>query len=169
MASPSRSNARSNRVWKKLGEWYGSRFGDVYGPEPPDDWRACVDEASNDEVVAVLALIRQRHVTFPPTLPEFQALFREARNARGGNTEPAMHDRLADFAVRRRTLTFSQMRNWTFLYREQDGAQVTTALVIPADRDRPGYRIAVDDMLAEETEVGREKIVSREKSRGARP
>jgi hypothetical protein len=126
------------------------RFGDVYGPEPSDDWRACVDDATNDEVVKVLALIRQRHVTFPPTLPEFAAMFRDARRNGTPDQEPPMHDRLADFAIRHRTMTFRQLQGWTFRYRDVDGARVTTSLDIPADGDNPGYRVTVEDMLAEE-------------------
>jgi hypothetical protein len=157
MANQSRGNAaRVDRLWKRLGQWYGSRFADVYGPEPSEDWRACVDEASNDDVVAVLAMIRQRHVTFPPTLPEFESLFREVRGRKKfpRASEASMHDRLGDFVLKHRSLTFNQLRGWEFKYRiGDDGFPVTTALVIPADGDKPGYRITVEDMLGEETEM----------------
>src|SRR5687767_15333034 len=65
---------RARQLWDRLSDWYGVRFADTFGDEPSRDWAMIVDNTTPQEVVAVLTLVRRRHVTFPPTLPEFAAL-----------------------------------------------------------------------------------------------
>lgn len=62
---------RAKRVWIRLMDWYGTRLGETYGPEPPPDWCAVVDAADNAGVKAGLAVIRREYVNFPPTFPQF--------------------------------------------------------------------------------------------------
>lgn len=136
---------RAQRVWDRLGDWYGARFADQFGDRPSQDWSTVIDNVSNDDLVAVLVLVRQRHVTFPPTLPEFTALVKEVRTPRLHT--PSMCEQLAEFIARTYPLTPTQLRGpWTFLYRPDAGRQIVTGVIVDADGDKPGYRVTVDDM-----------------------
>ena len=138
-------SVRAQRVWDRLGDWYGARFADQYGDLPSQDWCTVIDHTSNDDLVAVLVQVRQQHVTFPPTLPEFAALVKEVRLPR--SNAPSIAEQLAEFAARTYSLTPTQLRGpWTYLYRAAAGQLVVTGLVIAADGDHPGYRVSVEDM-----------------------
>jgi hypothetical protein len=138
-------SARAQRVWDRLGDWYGARFADQYGDLPSQDWCTVIDNTSNDDLVAVLVQVRQQHVTFPPTLPEFAALVKEVRLPR--LQSPSIAEQLAEFVSKSYSLTPAQLRGpWTYLYGSTGGQVVVTGVVIAADGDRPGYRVSVDDM-----------------------
>lgn len=138
-------SARAQRVWDRLGDWYGARFADQFGDQPSQDWCTVIDQTSNDDLVAVLVQVRQQHVTFPPTLPEFAALVKEVRLPRMNS--PSVAEQLAEYVARTYQLTPAQLCGpWTFLYRPAAGQQILTGVVIAADGDRPGYRVTVDDM-----------------------
>jgi hypothetical protein len=138
-------SARAQRVWDRLGDWYGARFADQFGDLPTQDWCTVIDHVSNDDLVAVLILVRERHVTFPPTLPELVALVKEVRMPR--THAPSIAEQLAAFVARAYPLTPEQLRGpWTFLYQVIAGHSVITGLVVDADGERPGYRVTVEDM-----------------------
>jgi hypothetical protein len=136
---------RAQRVWDRLGDWYGARFADQFGDLPTQDWCTVIDNVSNDDLVAVLVLVRERHVTFPPTLPELVALVKEVRLPR--LHAPSIPEQLTDFVTRAYALSSTQLRGpWTFLYRLAGGHPVVIGLIIDADGDKPGYRVTVEDM-----------------------
>lgn len=136
---------RAQRVWDRLGDWYGARFADQFGDVPSPDWCTVVDNVSNDDLVATLVLVRERHVTFPPTLPELVALVKEVRLPRAH--VPSTAEQLTAYVARAYPLTPSQVRGpWTFLFRVVGGRQIVTGVVIDADGDKPGYRVTVEDM-----------------------
>jgi len=137
---------RSQRVWDRLGDWYGARFADQFGDVPSPDWCTVIDNVSNDHLVAALVLIRERHVTFPPTLPEFVALVKEVRMPPRVHA-PSIAEQLTAYVARAYPLTPAQVRGpWTFMFQMVGGRPVVTAVVIDADGDRPGYRVTVEDM-----------------------
>jgi hypothetical protein len=138
-------SVRAQRVWDRLGDWYGARFADQYGDLPSQDWCTVIDNTSNDDLVAVLVLVRQQHVTFPPTLPEFAALVKEVRTPR--INAPSVAEQLAEFVSKSYSLTPAQLRGpWTFLYGSTGGQLIVTGVVVAADGDQPGYRVSIDDM-----------------------
>lgn len=140
-------SVRAQRVWDRLGDWYGARFADQYGDLPSQDWCTVIDNSTNEELVAVLVRVRQEHVTFPPTLPEFAALVKELRTPRFN--APSVAERLSAFVARRYALTPAQLRGpWTFLYRIAGEQVVVTGVVVDADGERAGYRVTVEDMQA---------------------
>lgn len=151
-AKPSR---RAQQLWDRLSDWYGVRFADQFGDQPSPDWCRIVDGSTNEQLVAVMTLVRQRHVTFPPTLPEFCALVKESSSRRTVHTT-LVQDELTDFVCKHRQLAPEQMlgRYWTFRYRElPDGSLVVTAVEIAAAGGNVGYRVSVDDMNSERTEL----------------
>jgi hypothetical protein len=136
---------RAQRVWDRLGDWYGARFADQFGDQPTQDWCTVIDGVSNDDLVAVLVLVRERHVTFPPTLPELVALVKEVRMPR--MHAPSVAEQLTDYVARAYQLTPNQLRGpWTFVYQLAGGHPIVTGLIVDADGDRPGYRVSVEDM-----------------------
>jgi hypothetical protein len=138
---------RAQRVWDRLGDWYGARFADQYGDLPSQDWCTVIDNSTNEDLVAVLVRVRQEHVTFPPTLPEFAALVKEVRIPR--IRKPSTQEQLVAFVARTYQLSPVQIcKPWTFLYRACEGGAVVTGVLIDADGERPGYRVSVEDMHA---------------------
>lgn len=141
MATKSRSetSARSKRLWDRLGQWYGSRLAEQYGSEPPKDWCEVVDAADNDTVTRVLSEIRNRHTTYPPTFPEFHALFAHAKHQRAEG--PSAVD-IIEQHLQRRNLTFKQGRELTYI----GSAGQITGVVVPQDGDAPGFRLMLADL-----------------------
>lgn len=136
---------RAQRVWDRLSDWYGVRFADQFGDLPSQDWCTVIDGVSNDDLVAALVLVRERHVTFPPTLPEFVALVKEVRMPRARG--PSVAEQLAAFVARAYPLTPAQLaRPWTFQYQIVGGRPVVTGVVIDADGEKTGYRVSIEDM-----------------------
>jgi hypothetical protein len=132
-----------------------------YGPTPPADWCEIVDDADNETVQRALSQIRLKHVTHPPTFPEFDAIFAKAKAPSPGQSGPSMQERLCDFVLKHRTLTRTQLRlPWTYIGRQFDAPDLTgkmrhnhgveiTGVIVPADGDQPGYRVMVADMQME--------------------
>jgi hypothetical protein len=137
-------SARAKRFWDKLRDWYGTILTEQFGESPPGDWCEVIDETSNDVLRTALAEVRVKHVTFPPRLPEFESIVRKLR--RPAMQGPSTVEQLCNFVLHHRRLTFSQLQQpWKYL-RDSDGFCV--GVVIPADGERPGYRVMVTDMQA---------------------
>jgi hypothetical protein len=154
-------SARAKRVWQRLTEWYGSRFTEQYGESPPEDWCASIDHVDNETVKRGLAAIRSKYAAHPPTFPQFDEAMAPIRST-GVRTE-SITDQLCAFVAHKygSGLTPSQMRGpWVYIGRQFDSVDLTqkltanhgveiTGVVIDADGDSPGYRVTVDDMLAD--------------------
>lgn len=143
---------RVRRFWKTFSDYYGADvIGKHFGAIPPQDWCELVDEiTTRDAMDRVLADMRNKHVTFPPRFPEFDALVARV-------TRPVVHngpsnaDRLTQFVLRTKPLTRNQLigGTWQYLYRGNprtgEGLE-TIGLEIAADGDAPGYRVMVADL-----------------------
>jgi len=146
-------------MWQRLIEWYGLRLAEQYGEMPPEDWCAVVDAADNNAVLLVLSQIRKKHTTYPPTFPEFAALFEQAKAPTDGAVVgPPTQERLREFVQRRYQLTRNQLRTpWTYIgatfdtpgidgkMRHNHGVEIT-GVIVPADGDCPGYKVMAVDM-----------------------
>lgn len=73
------SNKRADRVWLRLSQWYGARWIEAFGPKPTEDWIRAVTGAADSQIAAALLAIRTKHLSHPPTLPEFEAALRAAK------------------------------------------------------------------------------------------
>lgn len=142
MSSRSSPSHRSKRLWDRLGQWYGSRLAEQYGAEPPQDWCEVVDAADNDTVTRALADIRVKHLTHPPTFPEFNSIVRKAKHAR--ETGPSAIDVLEQH-LQRRNLTFKQGRQLTYI----GTLGQITGVVVPQDGEYPGFRLMLSDLHRE--------------------
>lgn len=142
-------SARSRRVWQRLTEWYGTRMVEQYGEVPPSDWCEVVDDSDNESVRRGLAHIRVRFPQHPPTLPQFEQVMRPVQVSRG----PTVADRLCEHVMREHggSLTPTQIRSpWTYL----GAPEGIIGVIVPADGERPGYRVMVADLGAPDWLVG---------------
>src|SRR5690606_32679515 len=107
------ASLKAKRVWKTLMGYYGSRLADSYGPQPPDEWCEVIDRCDNERLARALSQIRREHVTFPPTLGQFEAATK--RPLKSGR-ERTVAEKLTQFVVENRGLTPTQLRGpWKWL------------------------------------------------------
>lgn len=85
---------RADRVWLRLSQWYGARWIEAFGPKPTEDWIRAVNGATDQQMQAALSAIRSKHLSHPPTLPEFEAALRIAQPKRTSSGEMSLIDRL---------------------------------------------------------------------------
>lgn len=136
-------SARAKKTWRRLTEWYGIRFVEQYGKDPPEDWWRLIDKTDNDTIRRGLAIVRRRYLEFPPTLPQFEQAMHPAISQ--PNT-PSPADLLCKFIMTKygARLTDKQIREpWTYFGTR--GGEIA-GVTIPADGERAGYRITVIDM-----------------------
>lgn len=71
-------SARAKGVWSKLATWYGANKLQDFGPWPPEELCKLIDAVrTRDELGGVLADVKQAHPIWPPTVPQFEAIFRK--------------------------------------------------------------------------------------------
>lgn len=140
-------------------EFYGARLSESYGKECPPSWADAVNDATNDDVKRALSLVRVKHVSHPPTLPEFEGCLRRATPVQ--SNEPTPQELLVTYVmgIYEKRLTQKQIRGqWLFTYRrvqwvdykkdKRDDLAECTGVVIPADGESLGYRVTIEDMRA---------------------
>jgi hypothetical protein len=137
---------RSIKTWQRLAEWYGVRFIETYGKNPPDDWRKLIDATDSMTTARAMQIIRTRHVEFPPTFPQFEAAMRPQSS--NGVRQVNPQDRLCKWIMRNYAgLTPKQIREpWEYFSKNGDFYGV----IIAPDGSHPGHRITVDQMDAPE-------------------
>lgn len=72
------SNPILARFWRSMGERFGKRWLDEYGPEPTRAWEEALRPWDADVVRGALEMMGEKGWQHPPTLPQFQALLRDA-------------------------------------------------------------------------------------------
>lgn len=70
---PRKLSRRASRIWERLGQWYGSRLADAYGPTPPEDWAELIDRTDDERLEIGLVAVRRATPVFPPTLGQLEA------------------------------------------------------------------------------------------------
>lgn len=78
------TNARAKRLWKRLAEFYGSRFIEQFGAAPPEPWLELVNDADDEDLKTAILETRRQYLQFPPSLPQFAALIESAEKRRKG-------------------------------------------------------------------------------------
>lgn len=149
----SETSRRAMRVWRRLTEWYGARIVDQYGEEPPADWRRAVDRSPDPDIQRALAECRAKHVSFPPTLPEFEALLRPRKTA--ASRRATMQERLVDYVLAHRNPHPDQLAQpWTFLHGGSSYAGTAdfrvTGVVVPAAGGHAEIRVMAEDIGMED-------------------
>lgn len=65
-------------LWRLLGQTWGSRFAENYGPTPNEAWSAALESITVDAAKYALRKLVLSGSPHPPTLPEFLVLARSA-------------------------------------------------------------------------------------------
>jgi hypothetical protein len=68
-------------LWRLLGQTYGSKFAEQYGPTPNEAWGAMLENATPEQAKHALHKLIHAGSAFPPTLPEFVAQVKTFRPA----------------------------------------------------------------------------------------
>lgn len=153
---------RASLLWTRLTQWYGSRLAEQFGPTPTEDWCAIVDATSDEVMRLALSEIRTKHPTYPPTLPEFDALVAKCKVPTQTSYGATIQEQLCDFVLRNRAMTWTQTRMpWKYIGRTFEGRNLKgemvahhgveiVGVIVPADGDHPGYRVMIADMQLQE-------------------
>lgn len=64
---------QTKHLWRLLGQTWGAKFAEQYGPAPNEAWSAALASISSDQAKHALGQLIQSGTPFPPTLPEFMA------------------------------------------------------------------------------------------------
>ncbi|MCC6196773.1 MAG: hypothetical protein IT518_20155 [Burkholderiales bacterium] len=80
------TNPIIERFWRSMGERFGKRWLDEYGPVPTRAWLECLRPWDADVIRNALEMMGEKAWQHPPTLPQFQALLRETDRK---NAKPA--------------------------------------------------------------------------------
>lgn len=85
----STSNPILERFWRSMGERFGKRWLDEYGPQPTRAWAELLEPWTADTIRQALDAMGEKAWQHPPTLPQFQALIRDVdrREAAKGATD----------------------------------------------------------------------------------
>ena len=73
---------QTKHLWRLLGQTYGHKFADQYGPTPNEAWTAALTTLSQSQVKHALGEAIRSGSPFVPTLPEFVKMAREYREPR---------------------------------------------------------------------------------------
>src|SRR5690606_32796052 len=100
------------------------------------EWCEVIDRCDNERLARALSQIRREHVTFPPTLGQFEAATKQPLKS---GRERTVAEKLTQFVVENRGLTPTQLRGpWKWL---ADSEGVIMGVVVPSDGDSPSYRV----------------------------
>lgn len=148
------TSRRATRVWKRFATWYGARFLEQFGKEPPEDWRETIDRTDDERLDHALMRIRREYVNHPPTLGQFEAAIPQKRIDRGG---PSIPTQLSNYAVKAFSLCAHQLRGpWhyfgpveEFHHKGRSESHPTVAGVVIPECSACGnksHRVKVEDL-----------------------
>lgn len=86
------SNPILARFWRSMGERFGKRWLDEYGPEPTRAWEEALRPWDADVVRGALDMMGEKGWQHPPTLPQFQSLLRDAERKHAKPTQDWVRD-----------------------------------------------------------------------------
>jgi hypothetical protein len=81
------TQATHRRFWQAMGERFGKRWLEEYGPEPTLAWMHMLDRYKPLEVKAGLEAMAARGWQHPPTQPQFEAVLVDAAKKGAGDAQ----------------------------------------------------------------------------------
>lgn len=141
---PRKVSLRVSRIWNRLGQWYGARWGDSYGTVPPDDWAALIDRTDDDRIEHALAETRKASPVHPPTLGQLEAAIPKKRRPE----DPSPAKVLCDFVLKHRNPCAHQVqRTWSYF----GGPEGVKGAVVPecSECSRPSMRVKLEEVTGE--------------------
>lgn len=126
---PPRVSRRASKVWEKLGQWYGSRFADNYGPTPPEDWCGVIDRTDDESLHSALLSVRRASPIHPPTLGQLEDAIPKRET---GNSGPSKPERLATLMLQNDLCKHQCLARWSYF-------GPMTTFEIKRDKGKPDY------------------------------
>ncbi len=108
---PPKVSKRASKVWAKLGEWYGSRLADNYGPTPPEDWCEIIDRTDDESLHSALLSVRRASPIHPPTLGQLEDAIPKRESGKAGPSKP---ERLATLMLRNDLCKHQLFSRWNY-------------------------------------------------------
>jgi hypothetical protein len=136
---------RTHKFWQKMREWYPNKL-----PETaPEDFAALIDKCDAGKLSAVLADMHSQHVQWPPTFPQFAALFAAQSNDAQSKDWNAIRNAFVEKLIRRGLVTNEQVRppwNWHGQGDARTGTHFRfTAVTVPAVGNAPQKTFQLGD------------------------
>lgn len=110
---PAKVSRRASQIWNRLGQWYGSKLADSYGPTPPPDWITVIDRTDDERLDQALIDIRRASPIFPPTLGQLEAAL-PARRIAGSPSAVLMLAEAAELRWRTSLCKHQRGRPWNY-------------------------------------------------------
>lgn len=152
---------RAFMIWQRFMDWYGVDFVTKnFGERPPKEWCELIDQEirTRTQLDAVLAAVRQQFPSWAPRFPQFEHVVHDILSTREVAEGPCIQERLISHVLRRKSLSNMQRcMPWKFIgkrfestdlagkIRRNHGVEII-GVEVPADGDRPGYRVMVEDL-----------------------
>lgn len=102
---------RALKTWERLGQWYGSKLADSYGPTPPEDWAELIDRTDDERLMDALLAARRETPIFPPTLGQIEALIPQRKQQSRGPSKP---EQIAELMLRNPLCKHQLSGRWSF-------------------------------------------------------
>lgn len=110
-------NVRTSKVWNRLGQWYGTRWFDLYGTACPSEWARVINRTDDKRLDVGLMAARRASQVYPFTLEQLEAAIPRRQIA----GEKPVAEQLVDHVKANITLCHHQTRGpWSFFYRSMD-------------------------------------------------
>jgi len=161
IAKKTRRQARADRVWDRLIQFYGTRVAEMFGPDVPEPWIEAIEDLTDEQIIYGLKAVLRESPDHPPALGRFQQscanMPLQQRKEEGTLQEQLMEYSKLKLKERMRLGTLDYALAWTYVYREwwdasrpkgmERCAECTGIVIDLASGDRLGFRTS--DMLAD--------------------
>ena len=161
------TNNRSERIWLRLIQAYGSRVAESYGEDMPQIWIDAMEHLTDTQIDYGMRKVVRDTPVHPPTLGQFSQACADTpqQKTKGLRT---IQEQLTDFVVRTHfpthrdsKFTPDQARQsslpWTYLYHDwiddsrpkhSQACAECTGVLVPAAGALPGFKVTVSDMIS---------------------
>lgn len=156
---PRKISSRASKVWERLGQWYGARMADSYGPTPPDDCAELIDRTDDVRLWDALFAVRKETPIFPPTLGQLEAAL--PRRNLDADRQPSKAQTLCELMLKTHGMQMcmhQHARPWNYFGPVSEFAVANKQSVSHADPrgaqvpaceacGRPSYRVTLDEAV----------------------
>lgn len=137
---------RAHTIWQRMRLWYPNKLPYVV----PEDYCKLIDASSKDQLAAVMSNMKTRHVTWPPTFPEFAVLFTEQESQAQSVDWQTILLTIGAKLLKHGLITDQQAQR-PFTYHGTGGtpgvALHITSITVPAVGDAPEKTFKLDEWL----------------------
>jgi hypothetical protein len=161
---PRNLSSRALKIWARLGQWYGSRLAESYGPTPPEDWAELIDRTDDDRLDSALLAVRRETPIHPPTLGQLENALPKKQVVASG--APTKVQQLAELMLRKHNKDLCRhqfAKPWTYFGPPVEfpipNTKPALSVTLPDPRGvtvseceachKPSYRVLLVDSIGE--------------------